>query len=484
MPSAAFLPRLGFAALLLYLFLLHSRILDLKLSTLHIPIVVLAFTLIACFLDGGFLRALTHPVGAWLALFTVWMTFAIPSSVWPGGSFGTLKNWVKAFLLYVIIAGLITEFGQLRRAVRLIAYSVLVLSLIAIVFGRMWAGRLILSNGRFTNPNDLAQILLMGFPFWWYIASDAHLTPFRRLCANAAMVPIFIAMAKTGSRGALIAALLVGIVLFVRSSITAKIQMLAGALMLVTLAAVMLPSVTRDRYFTFFQRDEPDPSQKGLIVSQAEVKEEKMEDSAVTSTYTRWHLFKDSLILSALHPLFGVGPGQFDVAQDLYSRAARGRKGVWQVTHNTFTQVSSESGLPALLFYVAALICAFRAAKIPAWKRQQLPRVTLEVDALSFALRLSLAAYVLSAMFASFAYQSQLPTLAGLAVVFARTAAIEMSKAYAPQPRHVPMAAGHPVLSLPRRAKRFIWHSPAPARGQAARNGKQVRARPSQREIA
>ena len=35
--------------------------------------------------------------------------------------------------------------------------------------------------------------------------------------------------------------------------------------------------------------------------------------------------------------------------------AAEGTRGQWLGTHNTYTQISSECGLPGLLFFVASL---------------------------------------------------------------------------------------------------------------------------------
>jgi O-antigen ligase len=132
--------------------------------------------------------------------------------------------------------------------------------------------------------------------------------------------------------------------------------------------------------------------------------------------------------------LFGSGAGQFVVAQDRYSWAVRHHKGAWHVTHNTFTEVSSENGIPALLFFVLALYFTFRGACVPpALRARGQPRPKYdEVSSLSFCLRLALVSYLISAMFGSFAYATQFPVLAALVVAFGRTAALEAWRRRAP----------------------------------------------------
>jgi hypothetical protein len=420
---------LAFLSLLLYLFVLHSRVLDLTLPFLHIPILSLYAAVTAAFLGGGFFRAFTNRIGVLLLLFSFWMVLSVPFSVWPGGAAQGVKDWSKALLVYVVIAGLVTTFDQFRRTVHLLAFSILVLALMAIVFGDMSGGRLVLSRGRFTNPNDLAQILLMGLPFWWYIATNPKVKRSRKLLAFGAMVPIFMAMSKTGSRGAFIASVVVALVLFWRSSVSHKVLLMFGAVTLVVLAAAFLPQETKNRYFTIFKGDEEEPPETQLQYA--------IESSAVSSTWSRWFLLQDSIKLTFLHPVFGVGTNQFDVAQDLYSRQTRNQKGAWQVTHNTFTQVSSENGFPALLFYSLALFYAFRFAKVPKTPRPRSspkPAKRDELTSASFCLRLSLLSLLVSSMFGSFAYQTQFLVLAGLAFAFSRTSVQEMAGAGQPAP--------------------------------------------------
>jgi len=444
-PYVSPLNRLAFFSMLLFLFLLHSRLMDLTFPFLHVPVLSLWVAVGACFLGGGFLRAFSTRIGILLLLLSCWMVMCVPFSVWPGGAARTLKDWIKTMLVFAVIAGLIKTYGQFRQTVFLLAISVLALALLTIPFGSMAEGRLALPRGRFKNPNDLAQIMLMGLPFWWFIATNRMLSRPRRLAGWLSMALVFMIMAKTGSRGALIAFAAVAFVLFWRSSVSHKVSIMVGAMALVVLASMLLPKATKDRYFTFLADDE---------VADGTALENRVQASAVSSTWGRWGLLQDSVTLTLFHPLFGVGAGQFVVAQDQYSWAVRHHKGAWHVTHNTYTEVSSENGIPALLFFLLALYFTFRGARVP--KALQAPGKRRpkydEVSSVSFCLRLSLLAYVISGMFGSFAYATQFPVLAALAVAFGGTAAFEASRRRVPE-QPLPLPVPRPVLNVPKSAQ-------------------------------
>jgi O-antigen ligase len=149
----------------------------------------------------------------------------------------------------------------------------------------------------------------------------------------------------------------------------------------------------------------------------------------VSSTESRIEMLKQSVAITFAHPLFGIGPNQFPVYTDQLAKEAGFRRGNWQVTHNTYTQISSECGIPALLFYAVAMILAVRAGSSlrrnaafqahPAWK---------EISKMSFYLRLSLVAIAVFAFFLSFAYTALFYMMAGLVVAFERTALLELSR--------------------------------------------------------
>jgi O-antigen ligase len=113
-------------------------------------------------------------------------------------------------------------------------------------------------------------------------------------------------------------------------------------------------------------------------------------DEASQSAEQRRALLIKSLILTAQHPLFGLGPGNFTVAS-----------GNWRVTHNSYTQMSSEGGVPALVLYLLILWNGF--VNLRSTKR--LAGTGLELKMFASGLQASLAAFVVAAFFASVAYE-------------------------------------------------------------------------------
>src|SRR5258708_33175867 len=86
-----------FISLIPCLFVLYSRIFDLKVAGLHIPGICLAAVISASILGGAFISAFSTRIGAFLFLFTLWLVIDIPFSIWKGGSFQlVVEFWPRA----------------------------------------------------------------------------------------------------------------------------------------------------------------------------------------------------------------------------------------------------------------------------------------------------------------------------------------------------------------------------------------------------
>src|SRR5207302_4169399 len=77
------------------------------------------------------------------------------------------------------------------------------------------------------------------------------------------------------------------------------------------------------------------------------------QEDVTGSAEARKQLLIRSLELTAQHPLFGVGPGQFNEL----SKA-------WHESHNSYTQLSSEAGIPALLIFLALMWRGFKNLRL------------------------------------------------------------------------------------------------------------------------
>ena len=123
--------------------------------------------------------------------------------------------------------------------------------------------------------------------------------------------------------------------------------------------------------------------------------------------------------------------------------AKQGKHVAFLVTHNIYTQVSSECGIPALVIFIMILVSIFRTAT----KIQRLssgrPEPSMKaVAAVASALRYSVLAYATTSLFLSVAYQTLLPTLAGMVVALEYSMARQLAApAKSPVPLQPPVAA-------------------------------------------
>src|SRR5262249_19044038 len=96
--------------------------------------------------------------------------------------------------------------------------------------------------------------------------------------------------------------------------------------------------------------------------------------------------------LTLTHPIFGVGPGNFPAVTNS-----------WRVAHNTYTELSAEAGIPALLLFLYFLFLAFR--NLGKVRKTQGFVENKEIQLFTSAMWASLAAYLVGAMFSSTEYQ-------------------------------------------------------------------------------
>ena len=396
---------IGFGILLLFLFIMFSRIFDVVLSSLQIPFAVSCLVLAATVFGGGVLRVWQHKIGRYFIAFTVWMAIGIPFSFWRGGSTATFQGWLKAVLVYICIVGLIGTYDQTLRAIKVLGFAVLILAVLALVLGNTDSGRLFLNEGKFSNPNDLGQIMLIGLPFLWLMVKDPTQNMLFRIPPLIFSGLIFYVLLKTGSRGAIFGFLAMLLFVFVRSTMTGRIAILGMSMILVLAAVVIVPGSLRHRYTTLFSSDSD-----GDLSADAK----DLADIAVASSEARQRVFKKSVEMTLRHPILGVGPGMFaDAVED--DLRQEGKRTTFLLTHNSYTQVSSEMGLPGLFLFLAILIGCFKAtgavAKIS--RNRSAPRWQ-NIAGTADCLRMTLVAYSVTALFSSVAYQALLPAIAGL----------------------------------------------------------------------
>jgi O-antigen ligase len=177
------------------------------------------------------------------------------------------------------------------------------------------------------------------------------------------------------------------------------------------------------------------------------------DESALSSQMQRMALFRQSVTYAITHPLVGVGPGQFAVAA-FGDSVKEGTQAVWLGTHNSYTEVASECGIPAFLLYVSVialtLVSNFRIHRRTAHRPEY-----GDLSALAFCTFSAALAYAICTFFFHIAYSAYLPGIAGMSI--ALRLGIHPSL-WSSRARALYQAAGN--LTSPR----YVGASPVPVR--------------------
>jgi O-antigen ligase len=208
----------------------------------------------------------------------------------------------------------------------------------------------------------------------------------------------------TGSRGGVIATLVALIMMLLRLPPLKKLGLAFAALVIGFTMWRVLPETTTRRLATL-------------------VSDDAGGTDAIASGDSRQYLLRKSLQYTMQHPLFGVGPGEF-ADHEGFEAKALGIHGAWHETHNTYTQISSEAGIPAALLFILAVVSTYRlfsGTLKQARARAPSPQNAI-IAACAFCGLIALAAFSSSAFFLSFGYKFYFPALTGIAIAMSRAA--------------------------------------------------------------
>lgn len=377
----------------------------------YLPWILGAPAFLGTLLSGGVRRSLRHrPTLYWIG-FALWLILATPFSFWMGGSFDLLKFFFKSeFPMLFLVAGLPMDWRECRKMFGAIALA----AATNVAMGRYFvdpAGiRMSLDFGSIANANDFAAHLVLVLPFLLLIVLEGRGRLLLLRLGSLLLVAYGVYMiVSTGSRGGLVA--LLAAIAFLLLKFPGRVR-LAVAVLVPVAAVVMMsmaPKYAVERLATMFQSES--------------VPDERLSE-AVGSSEARIQLLKASALLTMEHPLFGVGPGEF---ADFRGSEARenGRRGGWQVAHNTYTQVSSEAGIPAFIFFLAAIVSSYRLLSVT-YRKARLSDAHRPMAMAALCTMLALVGFCVAIFFLSLAYRFYLPVLSGLAISLASAASREI----------------------------------------------------------
>ena len=309
-----------------------------------------------------------------VVLLTIWFTLGVPFAYWRHESFEVLTQvWLKTLLSFFLLSQMLTGSERIKKLLWAIILSELLVTSLSIAM----SGRADLRVG------DRLSGISAGLLAWNYFGiAVAQICPYVAalyLCERSklkisvlliSLLAMMWMLVLTASRGGFLNVVL-SIALtwwfVLRGSTRGRI---ASAVLVVCLLVCVAgaPNVFFVRVQTIWNGSD---STANDVVSAAE-----------ESTKGRQFLLDRAMNYTLRYPIFGVGLGNF---ADI-NGTELARPDAWYSTHNTFTQISSEAGIPALILFLLLLAAVInhmrqmsRAVGIDrnSWELRLLARATL-----------------------------------------------------------------------------------------------------------
>jgi len=417
-PGANLVSKIGFYFLRAYLFLFFSRILDVTVPQLHLPAVCFACASLLALLSGGALRILFSPIGRVLIGLATWIGVAFCFSTWRGGSLDAVLATLQATALAAVLVALTRTPRDCGALLKTLAFASLAAAFLGLVAGQEVEGRLSVTAGSLADPNEYAMSLLFGVPCWLYIVKSGSL--FTKLASVPCLGFIMLIFLRTGSRGGVIGLACMLGVLFLQATVRQKVLLVVASVFFFFIATLVLPHYITTRYTTLWTVDASEATSDEEL--------ERMTGADVGSALARRQLLLDALKLTAQHPLFGVGPDQFAYV----NWSLKVKQGIHMhdfVTHNTYTQFSSETGIPGFVLYITILVFAFSALNRIRKLASMPSGLPPEVGDVATSMRLALTVLAACSFFLSIAYSPTIPVMLCLCGALALSVNLE---SYAP----------------------------------------------------
>jgi O-antigen ligase len=329
-----------------------------------------------------------------LLLFGLTVLLSVPFADDPGYSWGGFLDFIKVILIFVVMVNVVRTEKRWKVLIFLLLAISCFLSIgslrnyhsgVQLVEGFRVKGSI---GNMLENPNDMALHLVTMLP----ISVGLLLSTRNQLaklfyigCATLMLGGIAVTFSRGGFLGLFCAA---AVVIWKlrrrhRSMVMVATVVLAGALLL------FAPGALADRFSSVFDKDQG------------------------SSVGARKDDLKRSLLVSARHPLFGIGIGNYMFRSN---RAL--------ATHNSYTQVSSELGMTALVLYILFIITPLKRLRAIE-RRHTETNVNTRYYYLAVCVQASLVGYMVSAFFASVAFLWYVYYLVGLALCLGRLYEIE-----------------------------------------------------------
>lgn len=284
------------------------------------------------------------PAFWWGVALLVWGLISSFRAMSPDVAFSTLETRLKVMLIFLVAMNAIRSEKQLWIYLLVYVGSFMIYpargTLLNFAHGITAAHR-VYWNGIYDNPNDLAAMAILAAGSALSIAmATVQSVKVRKVVAGCAAVLVLIVLV-TESRGALIG-LTVGMALPLLRTMKRR-----SVFLYATIVGVVGLLVLPHRFWVRME---------GLkdLTSVSTIRKADKSGSAEQ----RWQIQKTAFRIFIDHPVLGVGPGCYPIANNRYRPDLGPRD-----AHNTYLRLGAELGFPGLFLWSALVLSVMRRVK-------------------------------------------------------------------------------------------------------------------------
>lgn len=350
---------------------------------------------------AGF-RPFRKPVIFWF-LFSIGLFASLSSTLYGTQTINFLIfKFSSLAILFAIVTRHLTSFDDLESTTKTIVVNVLLVGLAMVFLPKALpmsddGGPPRVTVGGTYDPNDLALLVAMSFPFlfYWFWRGGIFAKAIVLLASALALFVVY----RTGSRGGMLS---IGIVmLYILFRVPEAGWAIRGMLAIAMVAGGAVATQTS----TF-----------KMLVEGIQGK-----DYNADSEDGRLAIWQRGIGYAMKYPITGVGAECFTIADELLSGRKSATHGVkYSTAHNSYIQLAVEVGFPATICWLLMLLTALREVKLQrrAWKPYRKDPVVRRFLVMGGMIRCSIIAFMVGGFFLSLGYFPMLFLTVGYAVAY------------------------------------------------------------------
>jgi O-antigen ligase len=330
-----------------------------------------------------------------MMLLTAWFIMGVPLAYWRTGSFDVLTQvWLKTLLIFFLLTQTLVSLERIRAVLWAIIYSELAITAYSIaatsqvhwISGRMFGISYGILGGNFLG---IAAALTIPYIAALFVTHPSFVKSSVLAASTISMLWMLVLTASRSGLLSVVVSMILTSLLVLRGTSRGKI-IGVGIVIALLIAVGAAPNVFWSRMATLSSNDD------SVGPADASEASAEMSDDHRMAALTR------SVNYTLDHPIFGMGLGNMGIASanELGQQVPEAFVG----SHNTFTQISSEAGLPALLLFLGLLSTFWRSMK-QIGRTEFVGAQGAESNLLARASQASLLSFVFSAFFAHIGYE-------------------------------------------------------------------------------